>query len=289
MFFLIHNPVAGRGRVPDALQRVTRFFAETGIPVRVLTTEGPGHATRLVEQLPGNASVLALGGDGTVHQVAAACAGTPRTLGVLPVGSGDDFAFSLGISRYDLEAALEIVARGRVRKVDTGLANGLRFVNTIGMGFDADVAQRVTLAPSFLRGSNAYLYSVVATLARLRNIPVRVEVDGALVHSGPALLVSAQNGPRTGGGFLFSPDAKNDDGLLDVVIAAGFSRLGTVGVLPRVLRGTHLTHPRVRLVRGRCVLLRWAEPRPAHMEGELLPPSNHYDIRIEPKSLRVFA
>jgi diacylglycerol kinase (ATP) len=101
--------------------------------------------------------------------------------------------------------------------------------------------------------------------------------------------VSAQNGPRSGGAFPLAPAARIDDGVLDVVIAANFGRLGTLGILPRVMAGTHLRHPLVRLLRGRALSIRWSAARPAHLEGELQPPCERFDAELRPASLRVIA
>lgn len=285
---LVYNPIAGRGRARRSLARVRRHFEAQGRPLQVHATEARGHATRIAAALPDGATVLVLGGDGTVHEVARAVVGSARTLGVLPSGSGDDFGHALGLERGDLDAALRVVDRGRVRRVDTATANGVRFVNAAGVGFDADVAARVRSAPAPLRDRSAYLYAVVATLARLRDVAVEVVVDGRVAFRGPSLLVSTQNGPRTGGSFLFAPDARIDDGLLDVLVAGDFGRLGTLRILPRVMRGTHLGHPKVLHLRGREVELRWAEPRPAHLEGEPQPACRRWRMRLEPRSLRVF-
>jgi diacylglycerol kinase (ATP) len=101
--------------------------------------------------------------------------------------------------------------------------------------------------------------------------------------------VSVQNGPRTGGSFLFSPEAQVDDGLFDVVIAGRLGRLETLQVLPKVFTGKHLLDPRVSLFRGSQVRVEWQEPRQAHLEGELQQVAALFDARLQPRSLRVFA
>jgi YegS/Rv2252/BmrU family lipid kinase len=289
MYYLVFNPQAGRGRSQALLKQTTAFFEAQHLPYQVLTTTHPKHATELVCNLPLNAVVLSLGGDGTLHEVVNACVHTPRTVGILPAGSGDDFAFALGLERNNLEQALNVIKRGRVKTVDTAKVNGETFVNAFGVGFDADVAYGIYNAPKFLKERNAYFYSIFATLSRLENIPVTVTLDQQKVFTGPALLISTQNGPRTGGSFLFSPSAKVDDSLLDVVIAGEFGRLGTLNILPKVLKGTHVQHPKVKLLQGKTVRLEWARARPGHMEGELLKPATRFDIAIQAASLNVFA
>lgn len=114
-------------------------------------------------------------------------------------------------------------------------------------------------------------------------------VDGALVHDGPCLLVTSQNGPRSGGSFVFAPEARPDDGMLDVVIAGKVGRLGALGLLPKVMQAKHLTHPAVQLRRGRNVRVEWSEPRPAHADGELLATDAAYEVALHPRALPVLA
>lgn len=294
---LVFNPAAGKGRAKAALAAALALLDERGVPYTLHTTRCAGHATELAAATPPGSVVVAIGGDGTVHEVAkgllqAGTAGDPaggRALGVLPLGSGDDFAFSLGLARDDLPGALERLLAAKPRLVDFGTVNGEPFFNAVGTGLDAEVAERVKTSPSFLRGLSGYLYSVLGALGHLREPHARVFVDGALVHDGPCLLVTSQNGPRSGGSFVFAPEARPDDGLLDVVIAGKLGMLGALGLLPKVMRAKHLDHPAVKLVRGSQVRAEWAEARPAHADGELLPAAATYEVVLHPRALRVLA
>jgi diacylglycerol kinase (ATP) len=294
MYYLIFNPNAGRGRSRVLLEHAQTFLAHHQLPFTVLTTTHPKHATELVCNLPLDAIVLSLGGDGTLHEIVNGCVYTQRTVGILPAGSGDDFAFALGLERHNIQQALEVIQKGNIKIVDTARistntnGNGETFVNAFGVGFDADVGYGIYTAPKFLKERNAYFYSIFATLSKLESVPVNVVIDNKQVFNGPSLLVSTQNGPRTGGSFLFAPDAKPDDGLLDVVIAGAFGRLGTLNILPKVLKGTHVGHPKIKILRGKEVRLEWARPRPGHMEGELLEPATTFDICVQAASLKVF-
>jgi diacylglycerol kinase (ATP) len=270
------------------LQQTQTFLDSHQLPYTVLTTTHSKHATELVCQLPINATILSLGGDGTLHEIVNGCVHTGRTVGILPAGSGDDFAFALGLERNNIQQALEVIKHGKIKTVDTANVNGETFINAFGVGFDADVAYGIYTAPKFLKERNAYFYSIFATLSKLENIPVKVTIDYQQMFHGPALLVSTQNGPRTGGSFLFSPNAKIDDGLLDVVIAGEFGRFGTLNILPKVLKGAHVGHPKVHIFQGKEVRLEWTRARPGHMEGELLKPATTFAIRVQTASLRVF-
>lgn len=288
MLHLVFNPVAGKGRARRALSDTLAFLDARAVPYQLHSTHRQGHATELAAATPPGAIVVALGGDGTVHEVAKGLlkrggkndATGGRTLGVLPLGSGDDFAFSLGIARNDLSSALERLVSGKRCWIDLGMVNGEPFLNGVGTGFDAEVAERVRRSPRYLPGLAGYLYSVMGALAGLACPDALVVVDGAEVHRGPALLIGVQNGPRTGGSFLFAPSATNSDGLLDVVVADRLSRLGALQLLPKVMRGAHVGHPAVELHRGREIQIRWGTPIPGHADGELLQPTLEYLVTV---------
>lgn len=291
---LVFNPVAGKGRASRALGSIERFLTDHGLTYELLTTKREGHATELAAGTPAGATVVALGGDGTVHEVVKGIMnGAPdqlsngRRLAVVPVGSGDDFAFSLGIPRDDLEAALQRLVAPTVVTVDVGFVDGEPFANSTGVGFDAEAAYRVRTSPKFLKGLAAYLYGTLSALGSFRPVSVRVVVDGAEVYSGPSLLVSLQNGPRAGGSFLFAPQARNDDGLLDVLVAGEFSRLGAIGILPRLMKGKHLSDPRVLMFRGSEVALEWELPQRGHADGEPLGPRTNYSAVLRAAALDV--
>ena len=285
---LIVNPVAGRGRGLRKLRRVKEALEGKDLPYRVhITPRAPEHAAQIAAALPQDATLLVLGGDGTLHEVASACIYTERTLGILPGGSGDDFAVALGIGRHSLKGALRHALSGSVIEVDTATVNGSPFVNSLGSGFDAQVAHNFGRAPKVLRERSAYLYAVAATLGSLQRQALKVTVDDTLFYQGPALLTSVQNGPRTGGSFVFAPDANLTDGLLNVVVAGRIGASGVLNLLPKVLRGEPLDHPEVYEVTGKRVVIEWEQAVVAHMEGQLLEGEKRLEVEVVPRSLRV--
>lgn len=290
MLHLIYNPVAGRGRAPAALAEAVALLDAARAAYEVLTTEGPGHATELAASTPAGATVVAVGGDGTIHQVvkgllAGGLAG--RVLGVLPVGSGDDFAFALGLDRHDVRGSVARLLANQSSRIDLPFVNGEPFVNAVGVGFDAEVAHRLDQAPGFLKGMAAYLYAVMVSLGKLQTVPVTVSVDDVEVFSGKSLLVAGQNGPRTGGSFLFAPAARVDDGKLDLILATDVGIFGTLVLLPKVMKGRHLADPSVRSFSGSSLRLEWDEPRYAHADGEPLGLGTSFTVSLQPGALQV--
>lgn len=293
MTHLIVNPSAGRGRGLVHLDAVIEALTADGRPLEVLRSETAGHARSLVDAVPAGGTVVAMGGDGTVHELLPACLARDLRLGVVPCGSGDDFAFALGIPRDDPFAAVATILAGHERRVDVGVVDGHPFVNTFGSGFDADVARRVLAAPHYLNGLGRYLYGIVTAMRDFSLATVRVEVEDAdgrrTAFEGPALMVAVQNGPRAGGSFLLAPGASVEDGLLDIVVAGAFGRLGTLGILPKLMRGAHIGHPKVSRFPARAVTLTWSRPMPVQMEGEIQPPRARFEVELRPRALRVLA
>lgn len=293
MVHLVVNPTAGRGRGLTYLDAVATALRAGGRDLTVLRSETAGHARELVESVPAGGTVVAMGGDGTVHELLPACLARDLTLGVVPCGSGDDFAFAVGIPRHDPLAAAATILAGHERRVDVGLVDGHPYVNTFGSGFDADVARRVLAAPLYVRGLGRYLYGILTAMRDFSLAAVRVEVeDGAgrrTAFDGPALMVSVQNGPRAGGSFLLAPGASPDDGDLDVIVAGAFGRAGTLAILPRLMRGAHLGHPKVHRFAARSVTLTWSRPMPVQMEGEIQPPRERFEVTLRPRALRLLA
>ncbi|TNC25448.1 diacylglycerol/lipid kinase family protein [Amycolatopsis alkalitolerans] len=217
--------------------------------------------------------LVALGGDGAVHQAVQHCAGTGVALGLVTAGNGNDFARALGIPLDplgSLETLLTGLREGRRRHLDLGKAGSRWFATVLCAGFDAGVARRAaTLRRP--RGPHRYDVAVVAELARFRPRPVTVQTEHERFELD-ATLVAIGNTPYYGGGMPICPAARPDDGLFDVTIVGAASRLDLVRMLPKLRTGAHLAHRAVRTLRAREIRLGGAE-LPVAADGEILGPS----------------
>jgi diacylglycerol kinase (ATP) len=283
----ILNPAAGGGRAGRALPELRSALKQSKLEHVIYLTERAGQAREIARGLPANEPVIAAGGDGTQHEIVSALlegrAASERALGIIPLGTGDDFARCFGLPIGNLRAALEVIVQGKLETIDAGRLNGVPFINGIGSGFDA-----VLVAPGFLPGSLKYLWAIISELTRLEPRPARVEIDGQTVHDHSALLVSIMNLTSYGGGLKIAPNASPTDGLLEVVVGGHFSKLDTLGILPKLQKGTHIHHPQVQVFRGRTVRVEWFDLTAAHIDGELLEPTRTLEASIVPKALRVF-
>ena len=279
------NPSAGKGRAAGLREVVSRFLEGRGVRPVWHLTEGPGHAGGIVGGLPGEVSVVAVGGDGTVHEVAEACVGTRRVMGILPAGSGNDYVKALGVGT-NLRRALEILVGGKVHVVDTAEVNGIPFNNGLGIGFDAEVAAGVALAPAYLGGTGRYLWSVGRLLKDFRCHQARLTLDGRVIEAR-TILVAVALGTTYGSLFRLTPDAVLDDGLFDVIWSEEVNRAEVLRLIPAALRGTLARRRKVHTARAREVEVLLQDEIPAHVDGEMLADTRHFRARVLPGTLRV--
>jgi len=274
-FYVILNPTAGRGAATRAWPTVRAVLEGTGARVELAETARHGHATELAEAAAraGWPAIVAAGGDGTVHEVAngllrASDGVTTAALGIVPVGSGNDFALLAGVPRDPAEAARRIAA-GVERRVDVGRVGDRWFTNGVGVGLDATVAVEANRNRR-LRGIGIYLWALARVLRSFRPPVLRVEIDGGEVMERPMTLATVGNGGRHGGGFWICPAARIDDGLLDVCLCDGLGTLRILRFLPKTLRGTHVGESCVHMRTARRVRITSDTPLPVHADGEIL-------------------
>lgn len=291
---LIINPFAGRGDGARIGPEIARQLTRMGFDCEARITNGPGHAIELARNAArdGAECVAIAGGDGSIHEAVNGLmqADNNVPLAILPVGTGNDFAKMF--EAPDWQTVCSHLAEGRSRAVDIGRCNDRYFSNGIGIGFDAKVA-RIANGIRWLSGPAVYGVALAQTLLFHHDNPaVRITTDD---HSfvQPITLLAAANGRVYGGSFRISPQASIDDGALDLVIAANFTRLQILKLVPHVLRGTHLGLPGIRFLRSRWIRIESDTPLVVHADGEMLDGPNDDCRRIElavlPRKLHVIA
>lgn len=288
---LIVNPTAGRGRGARAFPAAARALAAIG-SVAEHRTRAAGDERRLVREALdlGATTIAALGGDGTWSKVAAAMveAGTSCRFLPLAAGTGNDLAKSLGLPAAAFPDMARIAADGADRLVDVGSVEDRLFVNAVGFGFDV-AAVAVAERTPWLRGNALYLYAALNLLFRYRGVRASIR-SGQSSPGDPGLLLGLvlANGRRFGGSFIIAPDARMDDGLLDLVTIADAPALRRVAILGAAGRGTHVTLAEVGARPTSGVVLLFDEPPMYQADGDLyLARSRTVDVRCVPRALRV--
>lgn len=269
---LIANPQAGRNRAVQAAEQARQVFRAAGWDVEVRLTGCPGDAVRIAAEAAaeGFDAVFACGGDGCLAEAANGSRGTQTAVGVVPAGTGNDFARHIGLPLEPARAA-QALLQGAPHSVDMLQLNDGRphALNVLGMGLDSRVAERINRRCRLVSGTAAYISALVAELWRYEAVQAHIEVDGEQ-WSGRILLVAVANATSYGGGMKVSPLSQIADGLLEVVALEYIPRMQFLRHFPRVFRGTHLSIPAVHHWQGRHVRLETGEPVPVSVDGDVM-------------------
>ncbi|MEV8331525.1 diacylglycerol kinase [Streptomyces niveus] len=273
---LFVNPAAGRGRGAHAAQPAARALRDAGYSVRTVLGSDADDALRRAREAVavGTGALIAVGGDGLISLALRAVAGTGTPLGVVAVGTGNDFGRALGLPVRDPAAAGRIAAAAlrnhTIRELDLGRVGGRWFGTVLASGFDSRVNDRGNRM-RWPTGRFKYDLAMVAELAAFKPVPYRITLDDGAEREVEATLVAVGNGPSYGGGMRICADAVMDDGLFDVTVVGECSRATLLKVFPRVYRGTHLSHPVVTVHRTAKITLA-APGLTGYADGEPLGP-----------------
>ena len=227
--------------------------------------------------------VYAVGGDGTVHETAKRLIGREIALGVVPTGSGNGFARQIGLP-MNLRASMQSCRGGRIVTIDTARVNGMPFLATMGVGFDAAIAE--AFANAGTRGLRTYVRVGLREIRRFRAEEYEIEVDGAR-QTRRAFVVAVANAAHYGNNARIAPLASLQDGVLDVVVVDDVSILQAAALVPRLFRGTIDKSKHVTIVQGTRVEIRRPSAGAAHLDGEPVSLPARMSVEIVPRSLRV--
>jgi diacylglycerol kinase (ATP) len=291
---LILNPAAGRGRAGKSARAIVELLAAQGVPVSVSETTGVGDLESQVREYAatGRGSILVAGGDGSVHEAVNGilAADADLSLGLVPIGTGNDFAKACGIS-LDWETAATLLA-ARIsddaprRRIDAGRMNDRYFANGLGIGFDAKVNQ-IARKRRWPIGDFVYLVAAVEGLWDGVITPSVVMRYGSEEYRGRITLANVSNGAWVGGMFHIAPMAANDDGKFDLVIAKPVSRRRAVRLLPKLVRGSHVNERDIVCERIESFELVADEPVPSHLDGEAQPMQTEFRVAMLKNALSI--
>lgn len=253
-------------------------------------------ALALLEGLSFGSRVVAVGGDGTLNRWLPAVLHNELELGVVPMGSGNDVARSLGLHGRAPLASLVHALNADTRPMDVGCAEWrdprgreyrALFLSSFTAGFDSAVVLRTLTGPRWLGGLPRYLWAALAELIHLQTWTLDVTANDKHLHSGPALFASSLNTPTFGSGMPATPAARTNDGLLNLLLAGPFGRLGALAMLPRLLTGTHLGHSRIRTLAFETLTVVSDNDLPLAADGEFLGYARHLRLSVLPGALSV--
>ena len=288
---VIVNPVAGRGGIRASLPAIRERFIKRGITTFYETTTAGEEAILAQRAIAaGCRAIVAVGGDGTCSQIANAIVDSQSdcALAVVVAGTGNDFAKTIGVSRYTPDQVADLALSGASTRIDVGSIDGRHFLNSCGFGFDAsvlDASNRVT----FLKGDAVYIYSALTQLLTYKGVDVSAD---QLSENGinRLLMVTVSNGQFLGGAFRIAPHASVMDGELDVCLIKNSGLLARIRLFAGALRGQHLGLPSVTSGNVKELTLTFAEPPAMELDGELrVARSKVVHLQCLPRALSVIA
>jgi diacylglycerol kinase (ATP) len=285
-YAIILNPQAGRGKAAKQEQELLRILKAGIGDYDLFKTEYPNHAKEIAAGLKNEYSVIiAIGGDGTVHETVNGMMGGTAALATIPVGSGNDFIKMLNLPK-GLPEIVEVIRLNKRKRIDIGKVGETYFPNGVGIGFDALVT-KASREVKKLRGFLIYLYAVVKTVFSYQNEWITLSANGKS-EQREIFLIAVGNGRAEGGGFFLTPAAEFDDGLLDVCIIRGLSKREIFKYLPKAMNGKHVHLEQVEMLRTDRLQVISEKGITAHADGELLGLDlKQLDISLLPKALEV--
>lgn len=305
--YFIVNPHAKNGSCREIWRNIEKSVSISKISFLAFFTEYPGHAREIASSLAGKSNgktavIVAVGGDGTLHEVVNGVAGFHHvTIGFIPGGSGNDFSRGFAIPKNPAEALQLLVKNIRQpgHPIDLGLIqhNELQetyFMNNMGVGFDAVVAKEANesemkmLLNRFSLGRLVYVYILIKKLLTYRVTPVELTVDGKVYKYDAAWFVTVSNQPYYGGGMKIAPATLAHDGLLDVTVVHNISRWKLLMIFISVFWGKHTSFKEVEQFTGKSITINTKQDVPAHADGEVIgfAPLN---IQACPDALTIFS
>ena len=289
---LFINPAAGRGRTGRRMSRIMDILVEASVAFELYASRSEGD---LEEQVWTNVQsgadrIIVAGGDGSIHEAVNGIMRAERSarLGVIPTGTGNDFAKACTIP-LDWEHATRLLADrlsvdATSRRIDIGRMNDRYFANGAGIGFDAKVTQ-VARSYRWRVGDLVYLLAIFRCMLDGIATPDMTIVSDELQWSGPVTLANISNGAWVGGMFHIAPMADNSDGMLELLIAGPVSRLRMTSLLPKLIRGKHMSEPEISHVSSRRIRIDASAPVPSHLDGEVQSLATSFDIAVLPEAL----
>jgi YegS/Rv2252/BmrU family lipid kinase len=257
---------------------------QTGHTFDYYYTNEPLHASRIADKIHREYdAVIAYGGDGTANEVMNGLAGTTTPFGIIPDGTGNDFAKSVSVTR-NLRKAVDIIVNYKYRLMDLGTIGNRIFLNGVGIGFDGFVNYR-NKKMKLLKGTISYLYAVLSSLTLWKAIPIQIEIDGKILGKGHSFLLAIGNGWSVGGGLKLTPQASIHDSVFDICHISDIPIWKILANFVRLKNGTIDVIKEVTMRKGKKIRVTSDVPLPIHFDGELYDNySREIDISIVPQS-----
>jgi len=287
LLFIV-NPVAGKGLAYRSIPHIRDYCSSNSFECTIAMTEFSGHGTILAKELQDSSydAIVAVGGDGTVREVASALIGSSTPLGILPLGTGNDFARSFNLPE-DLFSALSVIAKKSPVPIDVGCSDRFFFLNVASVGLDAEIVRFITKVKKWLPKKAAYYISALIKFITYRTKTVVIEIDGK-VFTSKLLFMAIANGYYYGGGMKVNPNGSISDGFFDVILVRPVPRYKIPFLMAKFAAGMHLTLPYVTQYRCKDIKIQSHESLIVNGDGDIVA-TTPVDFSVRSNLIHVFA
>ena len=273
MWLVVCNASAGKGKGSILASDFIKLLSNSGLENKLIDCDTFAETKMLLEkeiQTNRYNYLIAVGGDGLVNLCLQLVAEKPICLGVIPAGTGNDFARATGFNGKSVDEIFSIVSRSKPVKIDLGKAvsadESKWFVQVLSTGFDA-IVNSLANKMTWPRGKSKYTIATILILSRFKSIPYMVEIDGRIFEQN-AMLLAVANGESYGGGMRICPGASNSDGIFDVLIVRPVTKIVLLTIFPKVFKGNHIPHPKIDVYKGKYIKI--SSPTVAYADGEFV-------------------
>ena len=273
MWLVVCNASAGKGKGSMLAGEFIKLLSNSGLENKLIDCDTFAETKMLLEkeiQTNRYNYLIAVGGDGLVNLCLQLVAEKPICLGVIPAGTGNDFARATGFNGKSVDEIFSIFSRSKPVKIDLGKAvsadESKWFVQVLSTGFDA-IVNSLANKMTWPRGKSKYTIATILILSKFKSIPYMVEIDGRIFEQN-AMLLAVANGESYGGGMRICPGASNSDGIFDVLIVRPVTKIVLLTIFPKVFKGNHIPHPKIDVYKGKYIKI--SSPTVAYADGEFV-------------------
>lgn len=285
-YLFIINPIAGKGKTLELIPRIKKSFDKDKINYDIKITDEKGHGEKIAEEAidKGFTHIISVGGDGTAYEVVNGIRNGKIVLGILPAGTGNDFARMIKMPK-DYDEMLKAIKIAKTKKIDIGNVNNRFFLNCSSVGIDAEIVKETEKIKKYISGTSAYLLGVFKTLAKYKSKEVDIVIDGKEIRR-KIELIAVGNGKYYGGGMKINPMAAYDDGLLDICVVNKINKLKFTSLFLTVFKGDHIKIKEVETFRGKEVKIFGDDSLLLNADGDIIG-TTPAEIKIEKRSINV--
>lgn len=277
-YLFIVNPVAGKGRADKIIPIIKGVMEKNNYDYEIKITQKIGDAKLIAKEAKTKdfTTIVSVGGDGTLHEVVNGMIGGMQKLGIVPAGTGNDFARSLKIP-LNIRDAIEILVHKNVISVDLGRLNDTYFVNFCSVGLDALIVEEANKIKRYFPSTYSYIIGVIKALGKFKSLKVELIIDN-IRYNKEVMLIAVCNGAYYGGGMNIVPQAKVSDGQFDICVVRKMSKLKLLFFFPTIFKGKHIKYDEVEIYRGKNIQIFFEENIHVNADGETV---NNRSVKFE--------